>query len=167
MASLTCVTCKKEFKRKPSLIRRGGGQFCSNACHYVASRTGQNVQCGTCGKEIYRKPRLLRMAKTKNYFCNKSCQTIWRNNVYSGPNHKSWKHGRSSAASRSALTRTMREKICELCRTKDVRLLAVHHVDRNRANNSADNLAWLCHNCHFLVHHYDVGRDRGLLKPRS
>ncbi|MEY4747718.1 MAG: hypothetical protein RLZZ416_767 [Candidatus Parcubacteria bacterium] len=162
-----CLICSKEFRTKPYFIRRGQGRFCSNACHYRFMRTGQMVNCGTCEKEIYRKLRSLRIAKTKNYFCNKSCQTVWRNQVYSGSNHKSWKHGRSSAASRSALKRAGKEKICEVCHTKDIRVLAVHHIDRDRTNNTGGNLAWLCHNCHFLVHHYDVGRDRGLLKPRS
>ena len=167
MAILTCTQCGKAFKRKPCLIRKGGGKFCSNGCHYAAIRKGMYVKCGTCGKEIYRKPRALRVAKTKNYFCTKSCQTIWRNGLYVGPKHKSWKHGRSSAASRTALKHTLKEKVCEICRTKDTRVLAVHHIDRDRTNNTTANLVWLCHNCHFLVHHYDVGRDRGLLKPRS
>lgn len=167
MASCTCEQCGKRFERKPSLILRGGGRFCTSVCRHASMRTGQHVRCGTCGKEIYRKPRLLKVAKTGNYFCTKSCQTVWRNRVYSGPNHKSWKNGLSSSAYTTVLRRTGRDVKCELCGTDDRRVLAVHHKDRNRGNNVSENLAWLCHNCHFLVHHYDEGRDRGLLKPRS
>ncbi len=167
MAVCVCSVCGKEFRRKPFLIRRGGGKYCSNACHYANARSGKYVKCGTCGKELYRSPKRLRLAKHKKYFCNKSCQTVWRNKIFFGPNHKSWKDGHSSSASVTALNRFRREKICEVCKTEDGRVLAVHHKDRNRLNNTSENLAWLCHNCHFLVHHYDVGRDRGLLKPRS
>lgn len=51
-------------------------------------------------------------------------------------------------------------KICRLCKTKDIRVLAVHHIDKNRKNNKISNLAWLCHNCHLLVHHYDAERNK-------
>ena len=167
MALCVCTQCGREFKRKPFLIKRSGGRYCSNSCHYAAIRSGKYVPCGTCGKEIYRPPKRLKLAKYKNYFCNKSCQTVWRNKIFFGPNHKSWKDGHSSSASVTALNRTGRAKACEVCMTSDKRILAVHHKDRDRTNNSGKNLSWLCHNCHFLVHHYDVGRDRGLLKPRS
>jgi hypothetical protein len=33
-------------------------------------------------------------------------------------------------------------------------MLAVHHLDEDRANNAVDNLVWMCHNCHHLIHHY-------------
>lgn len=50
--------------------------------------------------------------------------------------------------------------MCTLCKTEDKRVLATHHIDRNRLNNSVNNLAWLCHNCHFLVHHDNVETQR-------
>ena len=164
---LTCTVCKKEFKRKPFQVRKSGGKYCSNACHYAGVRTGKVLECATCSKEIYRQPKRLRLSKYKKFFCCKSCQTIWRNQIFFGANHKSWKGGASSSAYRRILKKEARDVLCEVCKTSDVRLLAVHHKDRNRSNNKPENLAWLCHNCHFLVHHYDVGRDLGLLKPRS
>ena len=167
MATRVCTVCNQEFQRKPFLIRRGGGKYCSNACHYAAIRSGKYVSCDTCSKKIYRQPKRLRLSKHKKYFCNKSCQTIWRNQIFFGSRHKSWKDGHSSSAYTTALKRTGRERMCEVCKTSDERVLAVHHKDRNRLNNTTENLAWLCHNCHFLVHHYDVGQGRGLLKPRS
>lgn len=165
MASLTCVVCKKEFKRKPSLIKRGGGRFCSNTCHFASKRTGKYIACSWCSAQVYRKPRLLRLSKSKKYFCDKSCQTKWRNQYFSGPLHTNWTTGEHSY--RSAIKRAGKEVKCEVCDVTDERILAVHHKDRIRTNNDPSNLAWLCHNCHFLVHHYDVGRDRGLLKSRS
>jgi hypothetical protein len=160
-----CRACGRQFRTKLFYVRRGFGKYCSRSCSYESKRKGEIVSCATCGKDIYRKPRLLRLSKSKKYFCSKSCQTQWRNIVFIGPKHANWKHGRQ--AYRSVLGRAHRQKICEVCKTIDERVLAVHHKDRNRLNNTLENLAWLCHNCHFLVHHYDVGRDRGLLKPRS
>jgi hypothetical protein len=51
-------------------------------------------------------------------------------------------------------------KICRLCKTEDCRVLAVHHSDRNRQNNTLGNLLWLCHNCHHLVHRYEPEREK-------
>jgi predicted HNH restriction endonuclease len=56
---------------------------------------------------------------------------------------------------RSVLTRNGITKVCNSCKTKDERILAVHHIDKDKFNNSLENLVWLCHNCHFLVHHYE------------
>ncbi len=163
--SVVCQACKKSFPVKPVFVRRGQAKFCSLACKYVGTRTGKMVSCFQCGREVYRKPRLLRLSKSKLFFCTKSCQTKWRNEFFVGPKHPNWKHGRS--AYQSVLKRARRPALCEVCNTKDSRVLAVHHKDRNRLNNNLDNLAWLCHNCHFLVHHYDEGREKGLLRPRS
>ena len=163
--SRKCLVCGKTFTTKKCFVERGQGKFCSRACHHTSMRTGKVVLCGTCGKEIYRKPRLLRVAKNKKYFCNKSCQTLWRNQVYVGSRHANWKDGH--AAYRSSLRRSGRIKMCELCQTTDERVLDVHHIDRVKTNIDPANLVWLCRNCHFLVHHYDVGYDRGLLKARS
>ncbi len=162
---VACKRCGKKFTAKPSHIALGFGKYCSRLCSQLSQMTGRKVQCHVCGKQVYRTPKSLKKSKSKNYFCTKRCQTLWRNRVFVGEKHANWKHGRD--AYRSILSRTGREKMCEVCKTQDERILAVHHKDRNRSNNKEDNLAWLCHNCHFLVHHYDVGRDLGLLKPRS
>ena len=39
---------------------------------------------------------------------------------------------------------------CEICGYS--RALEIHHIDRDRENNSEDNLIVLCRNCHWLVH---------------
>jgi zinc-finger of the FCS-type, C2-C2 len=160
-----CHVCGKDFETKQFYVNRGQGMFCSRECRYKTMRTGRLVSCSSCNKEIYRKPRQLRLSKSALYFCDKSCQTRWRNEHFVGAKHANWIHGRS--AYKTVLKRIGRAKICEICETVDERVLAVHHIDRVRTNIDPSNLVWLCHNCHFLVHHYDVGRDRGLLRPRS
>jgi|SRR3989344_3447304 len=160
-----CLVCRNDFHTKPFYVNKGQGKYCSRQCGYIANRRRTKVACFLCGKEVDRTPKQLRTSKSQKYFCGKSCQTRWRNQIYIGPKHANWIHGRQ--AYRTILSRLGRAKMCALCKTRDERVMAVHHIDRNRLNNSPQNLAWLCHNCHFLVHHYDVGRDRGLLKPRS
>jgi len=93
-----------------------------------------------------------------NFFCGKSCQTKWRNSEFIQEKHANWKTGRN--AYRSVMRRSGIKKICLLCKTDDIRVLAVHHVDKDRKNNNIENLVWLCHNCHHLVHQYEEGQKQ-------
>lgn len=151
MPIVNCKICKKQFYGKPFFLKQGHAKYCSPACMRIGSRTGKVVLCDFCGKEVYKTVKALRVSKSKKYFCSKSCQTKWRNSVFVGPKHANWKEGLH--AYRSVMFRNQILKVCRLCKTVDERILAVHHIDHNRKNNKVTNLAWLCHNCHFLVHH--------------
>lgn len=151
MPIVKCKICSKEFYGKPFFLKQGNAKYCSKKCMHIGSRTGKIVKCHSCDKEVYKTKKALRVSKSKTYFCTKSCQTKWRNSVFIGPKHVNWKDGRFSY--KSVMLRNKVPKICKLCKNKDSRVLAVHHLDHNKKNNDLLNLAWLCHNCHFLVHH--------------
>jgi hypothetical protein len=151
MPIVACKICSKEFYGKPCFLKKGQAKYCSQVCMRLGSKTGKIVKCHSCEKEVYKTKKALRVSKSKTYFCTKSCQTKWRNSVFIGPLHANWKEGKF--AYRSVLGRHKVPKVCGICKTIDTRILAVHHIDHNRKNNSISNLAWLCHNCHFLLHH--------------
>ena len=153
-----CLVCKKDFRTKLFFIKIGAGKYCSKECHHKGLKKGEHVICAVCGVETYKSPKALRRSKSKKYFCGKSCQTKWRNSEFVGPKHANWQEGRYSY--RGVLERNKVLKVCSLCNTKDERVLAGHHIDKDRTNNSLKNLAWLCHNCHFLVHHHEVERKK-------
>lgn len=153
-----CKICKKEFKTKPFFVKNGAGKYCSVKCHYVGLKTGKMIPCAVCGKETYKTLKALRISKSKKYFCTRSCQTKWRNALYVGSKHSNFRTG--EYAYRSMLDRYGVPKFCRLCKTKDVRVLAVHHIDENHSNNKLNNLAWVCHNCHHLVHHYENEKQK-------
>jgi len=157
-----CEICGADFNTKPFFVKNGGGKYCSKECHHKGLKTGKELPCFICGEKTYKTLRQIRVCKSKKYFCSKSCQTKWRNTEFIGEKHGNWKDGRQ--VYRSVLSRHKVPKTCRVCETKDERVLAVHHIDRNRLNNILENLAWLCHNCHFLVHHHGVGEKNGLLK---
>ena len=136
----------------------GHAKFCSKECQYEGQKNGKVVKCFLCRKEVYKRGHAFKTSKSGKLFCNKSCQTKWRNTFFSGPKHANWKYG--SYSYRTIIMRQSIPKICRLCKTKDIRVLAVHHIDKNRKNNKISNLAWLCHNCHLLVHHYDAERNK-------
>ena len=154
----SCKICKKKFKVKPYFVRQGWGIYCSRACHFKGLKKGEHKICEICGKKVYRAPRMVERSKSGKYFCSKSCQTLWRNQLYIGDKHANYVDGKSSY--RSVLNRHGVKKFCRLCRIKDFRVIAVHHVDKNRKNNSVENLVYLCHNCHHLVHRYPQERDK-------
>lgn len=158
MPHVTCVTCDKSFYSKPSWIEKGYGKYCSVKCHHATLRLGRDIPCFICGKVTYKQAKDIDRSKSGTFFCSKKCQTQWRNRMYVGPLHKNFTTGESSY--RLVLDRANIQKVCRLCTTDDVRVLAVHHIDKNRKNNTLQNLAWLCHNCHFLVHHYEGDREK-------
>lgn len=153
-----CAVCSKPFGTKPFFVKRGMGKYCSRACHHIGLRKGKMTPCFLCGKETYKQAKALSKSKSGKLFCSKSCQTKWRNVLFIGPKHANWKEGRH--AYRSVLLRHKVPQTCRLCKTRDKRVLAVHHLDQNRKNNGVDNLVWLCHNCHHLVHHHEGERER-------
>lgn len=155
---VSCKVCKKKFNTKPYHVKRGHGVYCSKACHYLDAQKRVVKNCDTCGKETYKKPTQISRSKSGKYFCGKSCQTIWRNAHFHGTEHPNYKEGLYSY--RSVLTRNKVPAICKRCRIEDKRVLAVHHIDQNRKNNTLKNLTWLCHNCHHTIHHYPEERKK-------
>lgn len=150
---VTCEICNALFKTKPYFVRKGQGRFCSKVCKGQSQKKGAEIPCSVCAKPVYRNSTQTGKSKSHKFFCSKSCQTKWRNSQYTGQNHIGWKDGKSTY--RDILTRSGVSRVCFLCKETDRRVLVVHHIDEDRSNNRLENLSWLCHNCHHLVH-----RDR-------
>ncbi len=159
MTLVCCEKCGRQFYTKPNWIEKGWGKYCSRDCVFAKQRKGKVINCFICNKEAYKSPKELIRSKSKKFFCSKSCQTTWRNKiVFIGENHANWKTGES--AYRRILAANGKTLICRLCDNLDKRVLIVHHKDRNRENNKIENLVWLCHNCHYLVHHFEDTKDQ-------
>ncbi len=157
MGQVNCLICEKEFYAKPCHLKLGWGKYCSQKCRAVGQRRGRNIKCSICGKTTWKSPRALEHSKSGKHFCSKSCQTLWRNSIYSGKNHPNWRGG--EGIYRKILRESDRVKECAKCGIKDRRILSAHHLDRSRKNNNLGNLIYLCMNCHFLVHRYDEKID--------
>ncbi len=160
MVKRNCLICKKDFLAKKSHINYGHAKYCSRACHHQSMRKGKKVACTICGTIIFRSLKKLRRSQSALYFCSKKCQAIWRNKTFIAEKHKNWKGGRFIY--RRILKNSDSARACLLCAHKDERLLAAHHIDENHTNNDIKNLAWLCHNCHYLVHHDKLEKQKFL-----
>ena len=158
MPLVNCRWCNKKFYSKPNWIKLGWGKYCSVKCRALSQQRGKMVVCFTCKKESYKSPKALTGSKSRKWFCSKSCQTLWRNSIFIGEKHGNWKGGENSY--RERLLHTKVEQICLFCKLNDIRILAVHHLDRNRQNNKLENLVWLCLNCHYLAHHDNALNNR-------
>ncbi len=145
-----CPACSKKFHRKLSQLNRSKISYCSAKCQHDSRKTGRLIPCHLCGKKSYKAFRHL--SRYTNFFCSKKCSITWQNTTFIGTKHPNWKTGEFSY--RGVLLQNKIPAICILCKITDRVVLAVHHIDKNRKNNTLSNLAWLCRNCHFLVHHY-------------
>ncbi len=150
MPKVNCKICNSPFYAKPRHLKIGCGKYCSKKCQNTSQRTGFWTECNNCGKSIWKTPRDVRDSKSGKFFCSKSCQTVWRNKHYSETKHPMWKNGINTY--RNILLRSKVPVMCLKCKLKDKRILIVHHLDKNRTNNSLGNLVWLCANCHMLIH---------------
>lgn len=160
-----CKICCNEFYAKPSHVKNGWGIFCSRKCKNIGTRVRKPINCFVCNKLVYKTKSQIKRSKSGKLFCGKSCQTKWRNVKYSGNMHSSWKGGQSLY--RKIILKSGTPAQCILCRKKDFRILVVHHIDHNHSNINSENLVWLCHNCHYLVHHDKLEKQRflSILKP--
>lgn len=152
MPWFNCQVCGYQAYVKPSHQKSGYGKYCSRKCRAESQKNGDKFKCSICHKELYRSIKGQRRSRSGTFFCSKSCQAVWRNLTYVGQNHANWKGGITTY--RRTLQRSDTKSICAKCKSDDTRVLVAHHKDRNRKNNSLSNLIWLCHNCHYLVHHY-------------
>lgn len=156
MPKLNCKICKSLFYVKPSHVRMGWGKYCSTKCRSKSQLNGRSFKCHVCGKEVYRSIARIDQSKSGKFFCNKSCQTLWRNSFFVEDKHPNWTDGISIY---KKLLKNDKVPKCFLCKLEDERVLIVHHKDHNRHNNGLFNLTWLCCNCHRLVH-VDSDLDR-------
>jgi len=150
MPMAKCKICGEDFSAKQSHIDRGWARFCTISCKNEGQKTGRFVACTICGKKAWKSPRALQRSKSGQFFCGKSCQTVWRNKYYSGSNHAFWKSG--VAVYRKTLRSNNKPERCAICKESDTRVLQAHHRNKNRSDNTLGNLVWLCINCHRLVH---------------
>ena len=149
---------------------------------YNAGMRKPNDKCSICKKAIYRRPSDRRDHPTA--FCS-SCKvehssfagrkaSITRYKRYIA----AWKRGeRDGMKGRGGISNHIRRYLftrsssaCEQCGWSEINQyttkvpLEVHHIDGDHINNTEENLALLCPNCHSLTGTY---KSRGKGRPRN
>lgn len=177
---VNCKYCNKEFKPPTRDINRGNGKFCSKSC---ASSFRKGVQQKTrlvficsnpkCGKEFLKLASNFRKNSSKSglRFCNRKCkdeaQSLEVGLKAIQPSHFGTKDNSSPTSRnyRPIAAKHLDMTKCNRCLFNlRPEVLQVHHKDRNRRNNTLENLEVLCPTCH-IIDHYD-NKD-GLYNSRS
>ena len=147
-----CKNCAKEFIARRQDVNRGFGIFCSIKCSSTGRRYPESkrplVKCDRCGV-VYRRAKIICQSKSGLNFCSRTCKDLAQRLVENFPSIRPPHFG--AADGMYAYRNSCRDRLtnCEACGYDKVPgILVVHHKDRNRRNNSQENLSVLCPNCH-------------------
>ena len=139
-----CSVCKKPVYRRPAeLIKTDGRAYCNQICYGTACR--KEVPCVVCGKSL--------LSRFNKKTCSRACSNKHRSGI-------KYKIGRPKdkafdTASLKMQLFDIRGARCERCGYDTKEILHLHHRDRNRKNNTAENLEIVCPNCHYLEHYLE------------
>jgi ssDNA-binding Zn-finger/Zn-ribbon topoisomerase 1 len=142
---LYCETCKKEFYVYPSRLKQAESngcvtRYCSMKCYVKRGEAnpfwGKRHSSDSVKKMVAHpnRPRFAPGELNPNFVrFGKDFTPI-------------------SASSKFSQRERSKAGACERCGFDEVEILQLHHKDRNRRNNKAENLETLCPNCHFREH---------------
>lgn len=153
-----CQHCNKEFEASLKEHKRGNAKYCSKNCSHASRRgvtlTVPNRECDFCNKPIHRTKFGLTLSKSGFYFCSRACKDKAQSHENSS-NFLAMLPSHYKMLGTAYRKMAFRNKIpaCEKCGyDKFVEILQVHHKDRNRQNNTLENLEILCPTCHEEEH---------------
>jgi len=138
-----CIICQKLIYRRPGVLKQNNGKaYCSQTCYGISCR--QEIPCSVCKTPI--------LSGANKQTCSRSCA----NKTRIGTQYKTRRPSKDKVVtSRILKTRLIKERgsKCERCQYAVYEILQIHHRDRNRDNNSLQNLELLCPNCHAREHY--------------
>ena len=139
-----CLICKKQIYKRPREIQRNKGRvFCSTVCYGISCR--KESLCLICEKPI--------LSGLHRKTCSRSCANKHRAGIkYKLNRPKDKVKSQQSLKIRLLINRG---KSCERCGYNKYEILQVHHKNKNRNDNTIDNLELLCPNCHFEEHYLE------------
>jgi len=129
------------YRRPLELKKSGGKAYCSSACFGISCR--RELPCLVCGKMI--------LATFNKKTCSRSCANTHRTGIQYKINRPKDKVKTQQALKTRLLE--IRGKTCERCGFTIHEILQVHHKDRDRKNNTLENLELICPNCHCTEHY--------------
>lgn len=154
-----CKHCNNTFEASLKEHNRGFASFCNKDCYKLFKRPvktrDDNVHCSYCNTTFYKSISKMQNSKSGLYFCSRTCkdtaQKLGGIKEIQPPHYGVSLRGNSSTYRRIAFTAY--GKKCNRCDyNKHPEILEVHHIDRNRSNNTETNLEVLCPNCHNEEH---------------
>lgn len=152
-----CLRCQSEFTPRLADEERGRAKFCSVICanRYRSENCPplpDNVQCRNCGTSFHKPPSKMALSKSGLFFCSRKCKD-YSQTLAAGVKEIQPPHFGCGIGSYREIARRHHDNRCGRCQyDKELGILLVHHKDRDRSNNSPENLEILCPNCHAIDH---------------
>lgn len=137
-SEIVCIICGSKF----SVIkcREKTARYCSRKCYGRSLHNRGTVakNCPQCGNQFFSSPSQNRK------FCSVSCRGLGKRKIAT----------KYPSAARKKLKTNGLISFCAQCgydRCPDI--LEIHHIDHDPSNNSPENLAVVCPNCHTEYHY--------------
>lgn len=135
--------------QKRQLVDYQGLHWCSPQCMSIIKGQAREVTCDHCGSVFIKSLSKIKNSKSGKLFCSRSCKDRAQSYMTEiQPGH----YGTGSENYRIKALNNL-PNFCNRCGySLSIKALDVHHRDRDRNNNSIENLEILCCNCHALEH---------------
>lgn len=148
--NFNCVVCNTPFYRRPSKAHIT--QCCSHVCRVKRFFPKiPNQTCHHCGKVFYR-PKSHTISKSGLQFCSRLCKDTAQSVDGNCPEIRPQHYGDGGYYYRERALKHYSHQCSRCGYSRDVRVLEVHHKDKDRTNNVLSNLEVLCPTCH-VEHH--------------
>jgi phage terminase large subunit GpA-like protein len=147
-AECKCSVCNSLYIKQKRQLNEYN--TCSIQCTNVANGRTIVHNCDHCGELVFKAKSKAEASKSGKLFCSRECkEAAQKYMVEIQPEH----YGTTSGI-RSYREKAFKhyEPVCNKCGYTNIIALEVHHKDKNRDNNSIDNLEILCANCHTIEH---------------
>ena len=149
--SFTDIVKKFNYKyngRITGLIKKYTIQNNIDTSHFKTIKYKKIIKiCPNCKKSFGTKKE----SPDEKITCSRSCANSY---FRSGTNHPNWKEESTNYRTKINIVH------CERCDyNSNINILQVHHKNRNRKDNSKENLEVLCPNCHCIEHLKDLQSD--------
>lgn len=152
---IACKQCGKTFHRSKNdiqkVLKKNANltlEFCSKLCANKNKKKTIHTICAQCGKSVITLPCRIKKTKNKLSFCDKTCAAIYNNQ------HRILEQPSETCYRNFALKNLPNQ--CAICGyNKYLSVLQVHHKDKNRKNNTLQNLEILCPTHHEEWHLLD------------
>ena len=164
---LNCDGCSNLFsiKRFCKIKREKQGSvrgFCNRECYHFYHESKKIIKtCLICNNHFKLNP----WASSSYRFCSSICKSKEDQKRKNGRNY------RNGAALYRVISREAWGERCHVCQSEEK--IEVHHIDRDRNNNTQANLRPLCSKCHHAIHdnllclilerHFWLRRIQGLI----
>src|SRR5690349_720446 len=142
-----CEFCKISYYAPKS----AHSKYCSKPCWGKAHQKRTDVNCHICNKLISKQTSKLKYSKSGLYFCSKKCKDFAQSMESDVVELRLPHYGEGKRIHYRKKALENFGAICSECGYSEmVKMLDVHHIDSNRANNKLNNLIVLCVWCHAL-----------------